>query len=96
VASGLAVRSPVRRFVRLRSRSGPIVPIESILRHTVEVEQRAMILRHLTGPLTRTESNSLDERTVERLYGLSTIHPEIELHDLRAVADALREFDTTY
>ncbi len=63
--------------------------------HTVEMEQRALILRHLTGSLTRTESSTLDERTVERLYGLSAMHPATEPHDLRAVANALRDFDTS-
>jgi hypothetical protein len=51
-----------------------------------------LILHHLTGPVGVDEQDTMSERTVERLYGLSNAYPEHERHDVRLVADALRDF----
>ena len=69
------------------------LPARPAVRHTGGMERRALILHHLTGPVTVDEQDTMSEETVERLYGLSTAYPEYERHDVRVVADALREFD---
>lgn len=59
------------------------------------MDRRALILHHLTGPVGVGEQDTMSERTVERLYGLSKAYPEHERHDVRLVADALRDFDAS-
>lgn len=57
------------------------------------MDRRALILHHLTGPVRVEGQDTMSERTVERLYGLSAAYPEHEPHDMRIVSDALRAFD---
>jgi hypothetical protein len=59
------------------------------------MDRRVLILHHLTGPVGVDVQDVMSEQTVERLYGLSNAYPEYERHDVRLVADALRDFDAS-
>jgi hypothetical protein len=63
------------------------VPIEHRTGETSRMDRRAVILPELRAPSAAT---MLNERTIERLYGLSTMHPAEERHDVTLVAAALQ------